>query len=131
MAKNFDQLAGDDNPITSYLKKAEQEEKQNKDAAAILSSLTGGESTAAASSSSKNNEKTEASEPQTSATEVSESSKKILMNINLRESTKKQWKMFFLDHDLTMTQGIETAVEYLMSEVNKGNIRLTKGGITK
>ena len=30
-----------------------------------------------------------------------------------------------------MTQGIETAVEYLMSEVNKNNIKLSKGGITK
>ena len=39
--------------------------------------------------------------------------------------------MFFLEHDLSMTQGIETAVEYLMSEVRKNNIKLSKGGITK
>lgn len=57
--------------------------------------------------------------------------KKILMNISIRESTKKEWKMFFLEHDLSMTQGIETAVEYLMSEVKKNNIKLSKGGITK
>ena len=57
--------------------------------------------------------------------------KKILMNISIRETTKKEWKMFFLEHDLSMTQGIETAVEYLMSEVKKNNIKLSKGGITK
>ena len=66
-----------------------------------------------------------------SISEKVEEIKKILMNISIRETTKKEWKMFFLEHDLSMTQGIETAVEYLMSEVNKNNIKLSKGGITK
>jgi hypothetical protein len=71
------------------------------------------------------------SEPEPEEAPKAEEIKKILMNISIRETTKKEWKMFFLEHDLSMTQGIETAVEYLMSEVKKNNIKLSKGGITK
>lgn len=115
MAKNFSQF-DDDNPVMAVLNAAKEEEKQS--AADILSES--------------------GNKPEPAAVEVEEQNeepvveiKKILMNISIRESTKKEWKMFFLEHDLSMTQGIETAVEYLMSEVKKGSIRLSKGGITK
>ena len=127
MAKDFDRY--DYNPVMKTLRDAEEEKKQITDANAILK--------AGLSNQSRNSDanNTEAVKVQNTVSVEETSSpveqKKILMNISIRESTKKSWKMFFLEHDLSMTQGIETAVEYLMSEVSKGNIRLSKGGITK
>ena len=114
MAKDFSKY-NDDNPVMAILEKAKKEEEAKTDSAAEVQ-----QNNYAASS---------ISEPQEAP--KTEEIKKILMNISIRETTKKEWKMFFLEHDLSMTQGIETAVEYLMSEVKKGNIRLSKGGITK
>ena len=127
MAKDFDRY--DDNPVMKTLKNTKEEKKQITDANAILK--------AGLSNQSRNSDanNTEAVKVQNTVsvehTSFPVEQKKILMNISIRESTKKSWKMFFLEHDLSMTQGIETAVEYLMSEVSKGNIRLSKGGITK
>lgn len=133
MAKNFDQY--DDAPVMAYISKAQKEVKQSSNANDILKSA-----------SIQNPEKTsnlenlstkpilETEKPEINLEEKKESlqeTKKILMNISIREKTKKDWKMFFLKHDLSMTQGIETAVEFLKSEVEKGHIRLSKGGITQ
>lgn len=113
MAKDFSKFS-EDNPVMEILGKAKEEE-------AILKQQ---ETTVT--------ETHAASIIETAAEEITVvETKKILMNISIRETTKKEWKMFFLEHDLSMTQGIETAVEYLMSEVKKNNIKLSKGGITK
>lgn len=130
MAKNFDQY--DDNPVMKVLNAA-KEEKQISNANEILSET----SKIINSTQTKITEKKESlvetnktSNTENQQEEITEQ-KKILMNISIRESTKKDWKMFFLEHDLSMTQGIETAVEFLKSEVEKGHIRLSKGGITQ
>ena len=112
MAKDFGQY-DEENPVMAILGKAKLEEEKK----------SGGETeteTAAPKDSSAGGKK-----------DGSSDIRKILLNISIRESTKKEWKMFFLEHDLTMTQGIETAVEYLRAEAEKGNIRLSKGGVTK
>lgn len=141
MAKNFEQY--DDSPVMSYLSKAKEEVKQTSDANQILKSASSEsdnqeENSAQNSDFQKNFQAESLSESvQHSETKYVQEKenitepKKILMNISIRETTKKDWKMFFLEHDLSMTQGIETAVEFLKSEVEKGNIRLSKGGITK
>ena len=119
MAKDFSKY-NDENPVMAILEKAKQEEAAKNDANAIFQSIP--------------QEKTFTAIQQEAAAQEAqkpEEIKKILMNISIRETTKKEWKMFFLEHDLSMTQGIETAVEYLMSEVKKNNIKLSKGGITK
>ena len=119
MAKDFSKY-NDENPVMAILEKAKQEEAAKNDANAIFQSIP--------------QEKTVTAIQQEAAAQEAqkpEEIKKILMNISIRETTKKEWKMFFLEHDLSMTQGIETAVEYLMSEVKKNNIKLSKGGITK
>ncbi len=143
MAKDFSQF--DDNPVMKHLKEAEEEKKKVNDANLILKNATPLKNTAN-SDSSKEDEKKDRNQKEVlqdsgvknsvnsvnagdKPVQASES-KKILMNISIRESTKKDWKMFFLEHDLSMTQGIETAVEYLKSEVRKGSIKLSKGGIT-
>lgn len=133
MAKNFDQY--DDAPVMAYISKAQKEVKQSSNANDILKSAsiqTPEKTTNLDSFSTKTVSETE--KPEINLEEKKESlqeTKKILMNISIREKTKKDWKMFFLEHDLSMTQGIETAVEFLKSEVEKGHIRLSKGGITQ
>lgn len=112
MAKNFGQY-DEENPVMAILGKAKMEEEKK------ISGETEPENTASKDSSG-GGKKDDGSD-----------TRKILLNISIRESTKKEWKMFFLEHDLTMTQGIETAVEYLRAEAEKGNIRLSKGGVTK
>lgn len=133
MAKNFDQY--DDAPVMAYLSKAQKEVKQSSNANEILKSasiVTTEKKSVLEEPSNKNifeSEKIQANLEEKK--ESVQETKKILMNISIRETTKKDWKMFFLEHDLSMTQGIETAVEFLKSEVEKGHIRLSKGGITQ
>ena len=134
MAKDFSKFT-DDNPVMAILEKAKQEqaalEKENKPEAAPVE-ITPVEAVQTIQTVPVTSTVQESSETQPADNKPEEIEiKKILMNISIRESTKKEWKMFFLEHDLSMTQGIETAVEYLMSEVKKNNIRLSKGGITK
>lgn len=149
MAKNFGQY-DEENPVMAILGKAKLEEEMSKseknqteNKAEIISSQnaenqnlnTQGNSDfekKAAVQVQVQNQTSESDENGAAETESAEKEiKKILVNISIRETTKKDWKMFFLKHDLTMTQGIETAVEYLKAEVEKGNIRLSKGGVTK
>lgn len=131
MAKDFSKFT-DDNPVMAILEKAKQEqaalEKESKPEVTPVE-ITPVETvqTAPVTPVVQEISETQVTENKPEEIEI----KKILMNISIRESTKKEWKMFFLEHDLSMTQGIETAVEYLMSEVRKNNIKLSKGGITK
>lgn len=141
MAKNFGQY-DDENPVMATLAKA-RAEQEIKNATEILqsASVTNQSEILKAAESQTAKQKDESQKKADSENqnqkdyensgENQPQIKKILMNISIRETTKKEWKMFFLEHDLTMTQGIETAVEFLRSEVEKGNIKLSKGGITK
>lgn len=152
MAKDFSKY-NDDNPVMAILAKAKKEEAEQSNSIAILQNIAKEEApvekrqtpittatpepvSAPVQAEVKPSEY--AANPVETVIEAEpeeapkvEEIKKILMNISIRETTKKEWKMFFLEHDLSMTQGIETAVEYLMSEVKKNNIKLSKGGITK
>ena len=151
MAKNFGQY-DDDNPVMAILGKARLEEEKSK--SEKIPAENGTESkNSSQGEENLNPQIQEASnigkkavevqiQPQNQNSESDENAaaysendgkeiKKILVNISIRETTKKEWKMFFLKHDLTMTQGIETAVEYLRAEVEKGSIRLSKGGVTR
>ena len=145
MAKDFSKY-NDDNPVMAILAKAKKEEAAQSNSMAILQNIAKEEApvekkqapvtvvtpepvAAPVQAAAKPVETV--SEPEPEEVPKTEEIKKILMNISIRETTKKEWKMFFLEHDLSMTQGIETAVEYLMSEVKKNNIKLSKGGITK
>ncbi len=134
MAKDFSKFT-DDNPVMAILEKAKQEqvalEKENKPepAPVVITPVEPVQPVQTIQTATVVQDIPEPQIPENKPEEIE--IKKILMNISIRESTKKEWKMFFLEHDLSMTQGIETAVEYLMSEVRKNNIKLSKGGITK
>lgn len=151
MAKDFSKY-NDDNPVMAILAKAKKEEAAQSNSKAILQTIVeeapvennqapitvvtpepvSAPVQAAVKTVEPVVEPVETGiDPEPEEAPKGEEIKKILMNISIRETTKKEWKMFFLEHDLSMTQGIETAVEYLMSEVKKNNIKLSKGGITK
>lgn len=152
MAKDFSKY-NDDNPVMAILAKAKKEEAEQSNSIAILQNIAKEEApvekrqtpiTTATPEPVSAPVQAEVKPAEYAANPVEtvieaepeeapkvEEIKKILMNISIRETTKKEWKLFFLEHDLSMTQGIETAVEYLMSEVKKNNIKLSKGGITK
>ena len=152
MAKDFSKY-NDDNPVMAILAKAKKEEAEQSNSMAILQNIAKEEApvekrqtpiTTATPEPVSAPVQAEVKPAEYAANPVKtvieaepeeapkvEEIKKSLMNISIRETTKKEWKMFFLEHDLSMTQGIETAVEYLMSEVKKNNIKLSKGGITK
>lgn len=145
MAKNFGQY-DEENPVMAILGKAKLEEEMSKsekiqaeDKIESISSQNAENQNLKIHEDSSSEKKAETVQVQNQNSESDENGaantekeiKKILVNISIRETTKKDWKMFFLKHDLTMTQGIETAVEYLRAEVEKGNIRLSKGGVTK
>lgn len=152
MAKDFSKY-NDDNPVMAILAKAKKEEAEQSNSIAILQNIAKEEAPVEKRQTPITTATPEpvsapvqaevkpadyAANPVETVIEAEpeeapkvEEIKKILMNISIRETTKKEWKMFFMEHDLSMTQGIETAVEYLMSEVKKNNIKLSKGGITK
>lgn len=132
MAKNFGQY-DDDNPVMAILGKARLEEEKSKSEKIPAENGTETENPSLSGEDLNSEAQEDSGEKKAAAESESEGKeiKKILVNISIRETTKKEWKMFFLEHDLTMTQGIETAVEYLRTEAEKGSIRLSKGGVTR
>lgn len=54
-------------------------------------------------------------------------------SVNLRLTTGKrnEFKTFFTQCEISMNQGFEMAVDYLIREVKAGNIKVSKSGITK
>lgn len=117
MAKDFNKL-GEDNPVMATLNAARElaAKQQNAKIEAVESEAATVVQTTVV--------------PAKPVSEIKDE-KRVLINILIRESTKKDWKLFFTEHDLNMTQGIEVAVGLLMSEVEKGTLRLSKGGITR
>lgn len=67
--------------------------------------------------------------PEPVAEAASESEKAVHLTILVKESTRKAWKQFFIEHDLNTTQGIEIAMLHLIDDVQSGKYRLNKGGL--
>ena len=60
-----------------------------------------------------------------------ESEKDVHLTMLVKESTRKSWKQFFIEHDLNTTQGIEIAMRHLIDDVESGHFKLSKGGLSK
>lgn len=58
-------------------------------------------------------------------------SKTVHLTMLVKESTRKEWKQFFIKHDLNTTQGIEIAVHHLMDDIENKQYKLSKGGLSK
>lgn len=65
------------------------------------------------------------------AVEEKEVDNPVHLTMIVKESTRKNWKTFFIEHGLNTTQGIEIAVLHLMAEVEAGKYRLSKGGLVE
>lgn len=63
--------------------------------------------------------------------EKKEEDKPVHLTMLVKESTRKAWKQFFIEHDLNTTQGIEIAMLHLMNDVKSGKCTLNKGGLTE
>lgn len=64
-------------------------------------------------------------------TKATESEKNVHLTMLVKESTRKHWKQFFIEHDLNTTQGIEIAMMHLINDVESKKYRLSKGGLSK
>lgn len=74
---------------------------------------------------------TPAQESKTSEKETSSAEKDVHLTMLVKESTRKAWKQFFIDHDLNTTQGIEIAMRHLIDDVESDEYRLSKGGLSR
>lgn len=57
--------------------------------------------------------------------------KDVHLTMLVKESTRKAWKQFFIEHDLNTTQGIEIAMRHLIDDIENGEYKLSKGGLSK
>lgn len=78
-------------------------------------------------------DETAAEIPQMETTVESKAKSKYSDSVNLRLTTGKrnEFKTFFTQCEISMNQGFEMAVDYLIREVKAGNIKVSKSGITK
>lgn len=53
------------------------------------------------------------------------------VNLRLTSGKRAEFKTFFSQCEISMNQGFETAVDYLIKEVRAGRVRLSKSGITE
>lgn len=60
---------------------------------------------------------------------MQKSEKDVHLTMLVKESTRKAWKQFFIEHDLNTTQGIEIAMLHLIGDVQSGKFQLNKGGL--
>ena len=66
-------------------------------------------------------------------TQVSSAKSKYADSVNLRLTSGKrsEFKKFFTDCEISMNQGFEMAVDYILREAKAGRISVSKSGITK
>lgn len=53
------------------------------------------------------------------------------VNLHLTTGKRTEFKSFFAQHEITMNQGFEIAVDYLIREVKAGRLKVSKSGIAK
>lgn len=62
---------------------------------------------------------------------TTEDIEKVAINLKIPKYKKDEWKVFFVSHGLTITDGIDAAVSYLMQQVENGSISLGAISINK
>lgn len=53
------------------------------------------------------------------------------VNLRLTSGKRSEFKRFFSSCEISMNQGFEIAVDYLMREVRAGRVTVSKSGITR
>lgn len=71
--------------------------------------------------------------PQSAADSSKTTKSKYADSVNLRLTSGKrsEFKKFFTDCEISMNQGFEMAVDYVIREAKAGRINVSKSGITK
>ena len=62
---------------------------------------------------------------------TTEDIEKVAINLKIPKYKKDEWKVFFVSHGLTITDGIDAAVSYLEQQVENGSITLGAISINK
>lgn len=64
---------------------------------------------------------------------ISESKSKYndVANLHFSKGKKAEFKSFFSSHEVTLVQGVENAVSYIMKEVKAGRLKVSRNGIEK
>jgi len=52
-------------------------------------------------------------------------------NLHFTRGKKAEFRAFFSAHEVTLVQGVETAVNYIMKEVKAGRLTISRNGIEK
>lgn len=52
-------------------------------------------------------------------------------NLHFSRGKKAEFKAFFSAHEVTLVQGVENAVNYIMKEVKAGRLKVSRNGIEK
>lgn len=52
-------------------------------------------------------------------------------NLHFSKGKKAEFKSFFSSHEVTLVQGVENAVTYIMKEVKAGRLKVSRNGIEK
>ena len=50
-------------------------------------------------------------------------------NLHFSKGKKAEFKAFFSSHEVSLVQGVENAVTYIMKEVKAGRLRVSRNGI--
>lgn len=74
-----------------------------------------------------------AATPQLAESPIKTAKSKYADSVNLRLTSGKrnEFKKFFTDCEISMNQGFEMAVDYIIREAKAGRIAVSKSGITK
>ena len=52
-------------------------------------------------------------------------------NLHFSRGKKAEFKAFFSAHEVTLVQGVENAVNYIMKEVKAGRLKVSRNGIER
>lgn len=74
---------------------------------------------------------TENIQPETSTKSEAKGKYNDVANLHFSRGKKAEFKAFFSANEVTLVQGVENAVNYIMKEVKAGRLKVSRNGIEK
>lgn len=62
---------------------------------------------------------------------VAPKSEKVKITLLVNKAVRKEWQQFCLNNDITLTDGIQIAMNHIIDEVENHNAKISKGGFRK
>ena len=121
------------NQISNNFKKDDDFKETVTSASAPVTAAGTAPSSAASAPAAFANATTKTGSSANTETQVSSAKSKYADSVNLRLTSGKrsEFKKFFTDCEISMNQGFEMAVDYILREAKAGRISVSKSGITK